>query len=154
MHLAEGKQAHVPLLAGWNRDEGTSEGMTTEKWNTFAMEQFKDRAEDFLKLYPGDSDEQAARSAADYNGDMFIAFGTWRWIEAHRKTGDSPIYRYHFELPSPPSKFDPVAGCLPLRRYRLRLRDAGYAARCCVAARESQAERPDDGLLDQLCEDR
>ena len=49
---AEGKQAHVPLLAGWNRDEGNSEGVTVEKWNTFALDEFRDRAEDFLKLYP------------------------------------------------------------------------------------------------------
>ena len=37
---AEGKQAHVSLLAGWNRDEGNSEGMTMEKWNNFALDQF------------------------------------------------------------------------------------------------------------------
>ena len=104
--FAVGKQAHVPLLAGWNRDEGNSEGVTMEKWNTFALDEFEDRAEDFLKLYPGDTDERAARSAADFHGDMFIAFGTWRWIEAHRKTGDSPIYRYHFEQPAPPSQFE------------------------------------------------
>ncbi len=103
---AQGKQAHVPLLAGWNLDEGNSDGMTMEKWNNFALDEFKDRAEEFLKLYPGDTDEQAARSAADFNGDMFIAFGTWKWIEAHRKTGESPVYRYHFEQPSPPSKFE------------------------------------------------
>ena len=47
------------------------------------------------------------RSAIDYGGDTFIAFGTWKWIEAHRKTGDSPVYRYHFELAAPPSKFHP-----------------------------------------------
>jgi para-nitrobenzyl esterase len=45
------------------------------------------------------------RSAIDYGGDAFIAFGTWKWIEAHRRTGDSPVYRYHFELASPPSKY-------------------------------------------------
>jgi para-nitrobenzyl esterase len=28
----------VPLLAGWNRDEGNSEGMTAEKWKAFADE--------------------------------------------------------------------------------------------------------------------
>jgi para-nitrobenzyl esterase len=104
--FAAGRQAHVPLLAGWNRDEGTSDGMTMGKWNIFALDQFKDRAEEFLKLYPGDTDEQAARSAADFHGDMFIALGTWQWIEAHRKTGESPIYRYHFEQPSPPSTFE------------------------------------------------
>jgi para-nitrobenzyl esterase len=104
---AAGKQAHVPLLAGWNRDEGDwmASGMTVEKWKAYAAEHFKDRAEEFLKLYPGDTDQQAARSAVDFGGDSFIAFGTWKWVEAHRKTGESPVYRYHFELAAPPSKF-------------------------------------------------
>jgi para-nitrobenzyl esterase len=104
---AKGKQAHVPLLAGWNRDENSSEAkdMTVEKWKAFAAEKFSDRADEFLKLYPGDTDKQAARSSIDYGSDAFIAFGTWKWIAAHSKTGDAPVYRYHFELAAPPSKF-------------------------------------------------
>jgi para-nitrobenzyl esterase len=105
---AQGRQAHVPLLAGWNRDEGSfaANGMTAEKWKAFASTHFKERAAEFLKLYPGTTDAEAGRSAIDYGGDAFIAFGTWKWIEAHRKTGDSPVYRYHFELAAPPSKFN------------------------------------------------
>ena len=104
---AKGKQAHVPILAGWNRDENSAlaKDMTVEKWKAFAAEKFADRADEFLKLYPGDTDEQAARSSIDYGSDAFIAFGTWKWIAAHAKTGDSPVYRYHFELAAPPSKF-------------------------------------------------
>ena len=106
---AAGKQAHVPLLAGWNRDEGASLGnsMTAEKWKAMAAEMFKDRADEFLKLYPADTDEQAIDSAEAYGGDAFIAFGTWKWLEAARKTGDSPVYRYHFELRATPSKYNP-----------------------------------------------
>ena len=106
---AVGKQAHIPLLAGWNRDENSalSVGMTVEKWKAFAAEHFGDRADEFLSLYPGATDEQAVRSAIDYGSDAFIAFGTRQWIEAQRKTGDSPVYRYHFELAAPPSKFHP-----------------------------------------------
>jgi len=108
---AAGRQAHIPLLAGWNNDENNalSRGMTAEKWKAFASEHFGERAAEFLTLYPGDTDEQAVRSSIDYGGDTFIAFGTWKWIEAHLKTGDSPIYRYHFELAAPPSKFHPDA---------------------------------------------
>jgi len=62
-----------------------------------------------LKHYPGATNEQASRSAADYGSDSFIAFNTWKWIEAHKKTGESPIYRYHFELAALPSKFHPYA---------------------------------------------
>ena len=107
---AAGKQAHVPLLAGWNRDEGSfmaTRGMTSEQWKAMAASTYKDLAPDFLKLYPGDSDEQALRTAIDYSSDSFIELGTWKWLEAHRKTGDSPVFRYHFELPATPSKFHP-----------------------------------------------
>jgi para-nitrobenzyl esterase len=106
---AAGKQAHVPLLAGWNRDEGSwlGNGMTAEKWKGMAAGMFKDRAAEFLKLYPADTDEQAVDSAGAYGGDAFIAFSTWKWLEAHRKTGDSPVYRYHFELRALPSKYHP-----------------------------------------------
>jgi para-nitrobenzyl esterase len=106
---AAGKQAHVPLLAGWNRDEGSwmARDMTAEKWKGMAAGLFKERAEEFLKLYPADTDEQAVDSAGDYGGDSFIALSTWKWLEAHRKTGDSPVYRYHFELRALPSKYHP-----------------------------------------------
>jgi para-nitrobenzyl esterase len=104
---AAGRQAQVPLLAGWNRDENhtLADGMTAEKWKAYAAEHFGARAEEFLRLYPGETDEEAARSATDYNSDTWIAFGTWKWIQAHRKTGPGTVYRYHFELAAPPSKY-------------------------------------------------
>ena len=108
---AAGKQAHVPLMAGWNADEGSfmaMRGMNAAQWKEFATKQFAERAEEFAKLYPGDTDQQALRSAVDFGSDQFIAFGTWKWLEAHRKTGgDSPVYRYHFELAALPSKYHP-----------------------------------------------
>ncbi len=107
---AAGKQTHVPMIAGWNSDEGSffaMRGMTAEQWKTMATGLFKDRADEFLKLYPGEDDAKALRSAIDYGSDAFIALGTWRWLEAHRKTGESPVYRYHFELAATPSKFHP-----------------------------------------------
>jgi para-nitrobenzyl esterase len=107
---AAGKQAHVPLLAGWNRDEGSffaMRPMTAEQFKGMIGGLYKERTAEFFTLYPAETDAQAMRSAIDYGSDNFIAFGTWKWIEAHRKTGDSPIYRYHLELAAPPSKFHP-----------------------------------------------
>ncbi len=106
---AAGKQAHIPLLAGWNKDESTTlaKGMTVEKWRAFAHKHFGYRAAKFLRLYPGYTDDEAVRSAIAYGSDRFIAFDTWRWIEAQRKTGDSTVYRYLFEMPAPPSRFHP-----------------------------------------------
>jgi para-nitrobenzyl esterase len=106
----EGHQAHVPLLAGWNKDENAAliaRGMTAEKWKQYAAKHFAAHEAEFLKVYPAASDEEATRSAVAYGGDGFIAFSTWLWIEAQAKTGEAPVYRYHFELPAAPSKFHP-----------------------------------------------
>ena len=107
---AAGRQAHVPLLAGWNADEGSffaMRGMTLEQFKGMAAQLYKDKAEEFLKLYPATTDAEALRAAIDFGSDSFIALGTWKWIEAQKKTGESPVYRYHFELAATPSKFHP-----------------------------------------------
>jgi para-nitrobenzyl esterase len=107
---AAGRQMHIPLIAGWNSDEGSffaMRGMKLDQWKEMADKMFKDRAADFLKLYPAEDDAQALRAAIDFGSDQFIALGTWRWLEAHLKTGDAPVYRYHFELAATPSKFHP-----------------------------------------------
>lgn len=108
---AKGKQAHIPLLAGWNRDEGSFvalHGMTVAQWKQMANKVFGARADELLKIYPADTDAQAQRAAIDYVGDSFIALDTWVWLEAHRQTGEAAVYRYHFELPATPSKYHPV----------------------------------------------
>lgn len=107
---AAGKQAHVPLIAGWNSDEGSFFAMrpvTLDQYKGMMGMFFKERAEEALKLYPATDDKQAARALVDFGGDQFIAFSTYKWLNAHRKTGQSPVYRYHFELAAAPSKFHP-----------------------------------------------
>jgi len=104
-----GKQAKVPLIAGFNRDEGyfLSNGMTVDKWKEMGSKRFPDKVADFFKLYPGTTDTEAVRSATDFGGDSFIAYGTWKWMEIDRKTGNPAIYRYKLDLAAPPSKFHP-----------------------------------------------
>jgi para-nitrobenzyl esterase len=105
---AEGKQAHIPLIAGWNRDEPSGEAAksaSVARFTETAQKSFPDRAEEFLKLYPASTEEEAARSTVDFDGDSFIAYGTWAWLEAQAKTGGQPVYRYHFERPAPADKY-------------------------------------------------
>jgi para-nitrobenzyl esterase len=83
--------------------------MTVEKWHALAEQRFGAKAPEFLELYPGTTEAELSRSAADFGGDSFIAYGTWKWMEFHRKTGGSPIYRYRLDLAAPPSKFHPDA---------------------------------------------
>jgi len=106
---AAGKQAHVPLIAGWNADEGgvPQKTMTVAEYKEMADKRYGENAEKFLAAYSATTDEEALRAAKDLAGDMFIADSTWRWLEAHVATGGQPVYRYHFELPSPGDKFHP-----------------------------------------------
>ena len=106
---AAGKQKHVPLLAGWNADEGNYQTIFGKEQPTAANYVkrlhvlFGDKADALLKVYPGSTDEEAKRSAQDLAGDRFIAYSTWKWIEMQSATGDSPVYRYRFEDAPPAS---------------------------------------------------
>jgi para-nitrobenzyl esterase len=107
--FSAGKQSHVALLAGWNRDEGNYRGFfrndrpTLEQFVAHAKTRFGEKADGFLKAYSAANDAEAKRAAQDFAGDQFIAFGTWKWMEMQLKTGESPVYRYKFDqtLPLP-----------------------------------------------------
>ena len=142
---AAGRQAHVPTIIGWNRDEraGTlSKGMTAEKWRTFAAEHYGNQAEQFLAAFPGKSDEEAMSSADAYTTAGFIAFGAWRWVEAQASTGQAPVYRYRFDLPSPPSEVHPEG------RYAFHSDELEYVFGT-LDVRRGSTWRPEDRKLSE-----
>jgi para-nitrobenzyl esterase len=100
---AAGKQAHVPLLAGWNAQEVSAQGFfgkdkpTAEAFKAKLHDQYKDAADRLLELYPAATDEQAVQSAGALASDTFIAYSTWKWLELQRTTGQSTVYRYQFD---------------------------------------------------------
>lgn len=106
--FAAHEQNDVPLLAGWNRDEGglalPAKPPPIEALHKIAHEAFGDHAAGFLKLYPAGTEAQAARSGAEFAADRFIVFSTWAWLEAQVKTGTQPVYHYRFDH-APPTDF-------------------------------------------------
>ena len=117
--FAAGEQSHVPLLAGWNSDEVRvyqtfgSKRPTRDSFVAQVREQFGAAADAALKLYPASNDNEAVLSAGDLADDLFIGYSTWKWIEAHRTSGTSPVYRYLFEEPVPPVPGTVVNGAVP-----------------------------------------
>jgi para-nitrobenzyl esterase len=107
--FARSRQSPVPLLAGWNADEGHYPAIlgeaepTVQNYMARMHTLFGDKADALLKLYPAGTDEQAKRSAQDLAGDQFTAYSTWKWIEMQAATGKSPVYRYQFDDAPPPS---------------------------------------------------
>ena len=108
--FAAGKQAHIPLLAGWNHDEGgpPRDSVTLQTYRETATATWGSRAGDFLKAYPATTDAEARRSTADMMADRFIAASTWEWIEAQIQTGSAPVYRFRFDRPSPGDRYHPA----------------------------------------------
>ena len=105
----DGKQAHVPLLAGWNADEQGPKTIfgdqdeTAANFKEWVQKHYGDKSETLLRAYPAATDAQAKESAGNLASDLFIAYGTWKWIEVHAATCGCPVYRYRFE-DAPPMK--------------------------------------------------
>lgn len=109
--FAAGRQAHVPLLAGWVRDEGgpPQDSVTLNSYRQMAEQTFGSQSGAFEQAYAATSDTEARRSMADYAADRFIAASTWEWIDAQVQTGRAPVYRFYFEQPSPGSRYHPAS---------------------------------------------
>jgi para-nitrobenzyl esterase len=97
--FAAGEQSDVALLAGWNRDEGFNFTVAPKdaagKLDAILVATFGDRAEAARAFYPGGV--QADASAATLGADNVIVHKTWAWIEAQKRTGGAPLYRFQFD---------------------------------------------------------
>ena len=106
----KGKQSHVPLLAGWNANEADSTWLlgkddpTPENFEKHLKGIYKDKTKVVMKAYAAKTGDEVKQAAGDLAGDRFIAYSTWKWIEAAAATGRKPIYRYEFDLALPPEK--------------------------------------------------
>jgi para-nitrobenzyl esterase len=98
--FAGGKQADLPLLAGWNKHEGMNFNVLTwpaarKGYAALVSTLFGAKAKDVLALYPGGRRMQT--SARELGADLVINHSTWAWLEAHRKTAKSDVFRYRFD---------------------------------------------------------
>ena len=117
--FASGKQARVPLLAGWNADEMpypvlmSKDKMTPPRLAAQFREKFAAEAEALEKAYPASNDEEALQAARELSSDQFIGYSTWKWIDQQSKTGGKPVYRYSFTRVRPPKPGAMFAGTIP-----------------------------------------
>ncbi len=95
--FAEGKQNDVPVLLGSNKDEGTffAQPTTAAKFIEQAHRRYGDLADQFLKLYPAGSDEEAnASQLAAFRDELGWVMHNWASLQT--KTGKSKAYLYYF----------------------------------------------------------
>lgn len=99
--FVRGEQAPVPLLIGWNADEGSTFGAApdAEAFGALLRRRFGADAEAALRLYPAADDAQARDSSRRLIGDELFGWGAWRAAREHTRL--APTWVYHFEHPQP-----------------------------------------------------
>ena len=120
--FAAGKQAHVPLLAGWNADEMpfpvlmAKDPMTPDRLSAQLRDKYVSEADAMQKAYPAANDDDALQAARELSSDQFIGYSTWKWIDTQSRTGGKQVYRYSFTRVRPP-KPDAMVGKIPATKF-------------------------------------
>lgn len=97
----EGKQNDVPLLSGWNADDGVSMGQTTaESFRANVKKGYAENAEEFLRLFPADNDEQA-KASQKLGSQLSFGWQNYHWAGIQSKTGKNKAYLYFFSRVPP-----------------------------------------------------
>ena len=101
--FAAGKQNDVPTLTGANADEGGAVPHPTTTLDAFqrdARQRFGEMADEFLKLYPAATDEEAKRAQNEGARDRARA-ALYVWALDRAKTSKTKAFTYFWTHPLP-----------------------------------------------------
>jgi para-nitrobenzyl esterase len=103
-----GEQAHVPLLVGWNSEEGGygsvmgNSPLTKANYEAAIQKMYQGHGDTILQVYAVEDDSNSIKAVAtSLASDRFTGFSTWRWADLQSKTGGHAVYRYFYERPRP-----------------------------------------------------
>jgi carboxylesterase type B len=101
--FAAGKQNDVPTLTGANADEGGAvphPATTLEAFQKDAKQRYGEMADEFLRLYPAATDEEARRAQNDSARDRARAT-LYFWALDRAKTARTKAFTYFWTHPLP-----------------------------------------------------
>lgn len=93
-----GKYNHVPVLVGYNSDEGASFGppKTPQEYIENTKKRYGKFADDLLKAYPVGTNN-VPKSARDLMRDAAFGWHTWSWARLQAKTSKTKVFYYYFD---------------------------------------------------------
>jgi para-nitrobenzyl esterase len=99
--FAHHNQSDVPVIAGYNHDEGTTLSPYPANSNakTFVesiQKRYGQFAEEFLKIYPANTDAEAMQAHYDSFRDQSMGWQMRTWVREQTKTGKAPAFLYFF----------------------------------------------------------
>jgi carboxylesterase type B len=105
--ISQGKQNDVVTLTGANRDElggfGPPQGpVTVESFAKQARQRYGTSADEFLKLYPASTDDEAKLAQSQSARDQALV-SMYLWAKVREKTAKTNVYEYLWDhaMPGP-----------------------------------------------------
>jgi para-nitrobenzyl esterase len=99
----KGSGSDVPVITGFQANDAALGGpktTTAAQFESRAKQVYGSMADEFLKLYPADSDSEAAESGVESGRDRLRA-GMYLWASKRAATHRSPVYIYYFDRAVP-----------------------------------------------------
>ena len=93
-----GKYNDVPVLIGYNSDEGASfsPGRTPEEYIAGVKKRYGKFADALIKAYPVGK-TNVPKTARDLSRDAAFGWHTWIWAKLQSEAGKSKVYYYYFD---------------------------------------------------------
>ena len=93
-----GKYNDVPVLIGYNSDEGASfsHEKTPEAYYAAVNARYGKFANQLIEAYPATKD-RVPKTARDLMRDAAFGWHTWSWANLQSQTGKSDVYYYYFD---------------------------------------------------------
>lgn len=94
----QGKFNDVPVLIGYNSDEGISfsREKTPEEFIANVENRYGQFSKDLLEAYPV-GENSIPKTARDLARDAAFGWHTWSWARLQSKNGNSKVYYYYFD---------------------------------------------------------
>jgi len=94
-----GKYNDVPVLTGYNSDEGLLFGnpKSQEAYVQSVRERYQHFADKILAAYPGGGTPAEQRTARDLISDSAFGWNAWAWARLQTRTGRSKVFLYYFD---------------------------------------------------------
>lgn len=97
--FSAGRQNDVPLLVGYNDNEGASfvwEPVHASSYTANVRREYGELAEDVLRMYPASTDQEATQSQKNLIRDNWYAWPAWTWARLQSTTGHAKVHFYKF----------------------------------------------------------
>jgi para-nitrobenzyl esterase len=96
--FTKGLQTDVPLLLGYNEDEGQyfQTPITTADYTAQVRKEYGSFADQVLELFPAGTDEEAARSKSHLWAETAFGWQMWSWARVNAQTSHRKTFFYYF----------------------------------------------------------